>query len=124
MNSMASKAPVAKEGYKKKRILFTMRLGTINVYQNARYKFHGIKMITLYNYKSMFFNCDVIVVYGNSGLEKTRANIVALVATINKIVEVNSDNPPHLTRLTSEDRTWTTLKLFPRIMCLRLCCEK
>ena len=75
INSMASNAHVTK-GDKKKRSIFTMRLDTIDAYQNVRYKCHGIKGITFFNYKSMFLNGDVRVVHGNSGLEKNMENNV------------------------------------------------
>ena len=72
MSHQMSNAPVTIEGDKKKRSIFTMRLDTINICQNAWYKFHGMKMITFYNCKSMLLNGDVRAMYGNSGLEKYR----------------------------------------------------
>ena len=74
-----------------------MILDTTDVCQNAWYKFHGIKRRNLYNYKSMFLNGDMRDVHGNNGFKKSRENTIALVATINKIVEENLDDSPHLT---------------------------
>ena len=67
----------------RKKSMFTMRLDTINIYQNAWYKCHGKKGSTLYNYENMYLNGDVKVVYCNNGLRKSRSNIVAIIDSIN-----------------------------------------
>jgi hypothetical protein len=89
-----------------------MRLDTLDVYHKAWYKCHDIKRRTFYNYKNIFINGDVRVVNGNNGLQKLGPNIVAIISSINRIVEKNLDNFPHLTRLISQDGTRENLKLF------------
>jgi hypothetical protein len=64
----------------------------------------------------MFINGDLKAMNGNSGLQKSRSNTIAIVANINKIVEKNSDKAPHLTHSISQDGTREPLKLFPSNM--------
>lgn len=45
----------------------------------------------------MFINGDLKVINGNSGLQKSRSNIIAIVGSINKVVKENLGKDPHLT---------------------------
>ena len=51
--------------------------------------------------------------HGNNGLQKPRPNTIAILRSINRIVEKNSDKDLHLTCLVSQDGRGGTLKLFP-----------
>jgi hypothetical protein len=43
LNSLASNAPISRQGEKNKRTLLTMKFDTIDVCQNAWFKCYGIK---------------------------------------------------------------------------------
>lgn len=64
----------------------------------------------------MFLNGAHKDLNGNSGLQKSRPNVVIIVASINKIVEKNSDKAPDLTRSISPDGERAPLKLLPSNM--------
>ena len=53
------------------------------------------------------------VVHGNSGLQKTRPNIVAILSNINMMAEENLSKDLHITFLIIYDATRGTLQLFP-----------
>jgi len=91
-------------------------LDTIDACQNAWYIFHGKKRSTFYNYKKRFLNGGVKVVHGNNGLKKSRSDTIAIVSSINKIVEENSYKSPHLTGVVSKDGSRYNLKIFPSNM--------
>jgi hypothetical protein len=71
------------------------------------------KKSTFYHYNNMFKNGDLKVVNGNSGLQKSRLNTIAIIASINKIMEQNLDKAPHITHSISQDGTREPLKLLP-----------
>ena len=67
--------------------------------QKAWYEWHNIKGSTYYNYKSLFLNGDVRVVHGNSGFQKPRPNTIAIIRSINRIMEKKLDKASHLVHL-------------------------
>jgi hypothetical protein len=54
------------------------------------------KISTFYHYKNMFINGYLKAMNGNNVLKKHRMNIIARVASINKIMGKILDKDPHL----------------------------
>ena len=53
---------------------------------------------------------------GNNGMQKSRSNTITIVASINNIVERNSNTSPHLNHSICQYETRAPLKLFPSNM--------
>ena len=66
-----------------------MKFDTLDVCLNACFNCYGIKRITFFNYKDLFFIGDLRVMNENSGLKKSRSNTIEIVVSINKIVDQN-----------------------------------
>ena len=88
-----------------------MKFDTINVCQNAWFKYHGIKRSTFFSFKKMFLDGTHKVVNGNRGLKKYRPNTIEIVSNINMIAEKSSNKAPHLTRSMNLDGARAPLKL-------------